>query len=98
MPGTTEKTTDPALLRLRKAISDQRQYLIPYEKPSEPVVFECLRALGDLHCRELMDPDRPLDKDDQRFRRLSTWGMNHALRRVIPRVRAAQPFKLFPSR
>ena len=86
------------LKRLAQAIGAQREYLKAYEKPSEPVVYETLRTLDDLFCQDLMEPDRRLPKNERRFRSLSTWGVDHALRRIVPKAPPAGPFRNFPSR
>lgn len=92
-----ESETDPALTRLREALTLQRGYLAAYEQPSEPLAYETLRALDDLFCRDLMEPARSVAKNERRFRSLSTWGINHALQRIIPRVLPTRPFRDFPS-
>jgi hypothetical protein len=86
------------LKRLAQALAAQREYLKAYEKPSETVVYETLRTLDDLFCRDLMEPDRQVQKSEGRFRSLSTWGVDHALRRIVPRAPPAGPFRNFPSR
>lgn len=75
----------------------QRAYLLPYEQPSEPLAYETLRTLDDLFLRYLMEPTRAVKENEPHFQRLSSWGVNHALRRIIPRVPAARPFRDFPS-
>jgi hypothetical protein len=85
------------LERLATALAAQRDYLRSYEQPSEPVVYETLRALDDLFCRDLMEPDRPVPDGERRFRSLATWGVNHALRRIIPGTPIPVPFRNFPS-
>jgi len=54
-PAETKK--ELALHRLRKAMEAQRIYLSSYEQPSEPIVYETLRTLDDLFCRDLMEPE-----------------------------------------
>ena len=83
--------------RLANALALQRDYLKAYEKPSEPVVYETLRTLDDLFCRDLMEPDRRAPKDERIFRSLSTWGVDYALSRIVPRTPSVQPFRNFPS-
>jgi len=85
------------LARLRKALEVQRAYLSEYEKPSEPVAYETLRTLDYLFMRDLMEPERSVDKIDQQFRMISSWGVNPALRRILPRVPLSRPFRDFPS-
>lgn len=86
------------LERLARAIAAQKDYLRAYEKPSEPVLYETLRTFDDLFCRDLMEPDRQVPENERRFRSLSTWGVDHALRRIVPRTPAVGPFRNFPSR
>lgn len=86
-----------AVKQLQEALDLQRSYLANYEQPSEIVAYETLRTIDDLFVRELMEPDRLVDDRERMFRRLSTWGVNHALRRVIPKTAAPHPFRDFPS-
>ncbi|WP_298814176.1 hypothetical protein [uncultured Roseibium sp.] len=88
---------DAALAHLRKGLEDQRSYLSGYEQPSEMLAFETLRALDDLFFRDLMEPRRAVEENERRFRSLSTWGVNHALRRIVPRSLTCRDFKDFPS-
>ena len=83
--------------RLRLAMEQERAYLKSYEQRTEPLVYETLRALDDLFCRDLMDPRRRVSKQDRLFRSISTWGINSALGRVVPRVLSTAPFRDFPS-
>jgi hypothetical protein len=94
-PG--EKKQDLALERLRKALEVQRAYLSGYEKPSEPIAYETLRTLDDLFLRDLMEPERVVDTIDRQFRDISTWGVNHALSRIVPKTLLSRPFRNFPS-
>lgn len=93
----TNDTTNPAVKRLQAALGIQRAYLAQYEQPSEPLAYETLRTLDDLFLRELMEPRRPVKENERRFRSLSSWGVNHALRRIIPRAPASRSFRDFPS-
>lgn len=38
-----------------------------------------------------------MDKIERQFRAISTWGVNHALRRIVPKIPASRPFRDFPS-
>lgn len=93
----TEYNDSQALNRLQQAIDHQRRYLAAYEKPAEPLAFETLRTFDDLFCRDLMQPKRKVDRSERLFRSLSSWGVNHALQRIIPRVPAESDFRDFPS-
>lgn len=85
------------LRRLQKALDVQRSYLSGYEKPSEPIAYETLRTLDDLFLRDLMEPNRSFDPIDRQFRAICTWGVNHALRRIVPKIPSSHPFRDFPS-
>ncbi len=89
--------TNSTLKRLQEALGIQRAYLAQYERPSEPLAYETLRTLDDLFLRDLMEPARSVSKNEPQFRRLSSWGVNHALRRIIPKVPASCLFRDFPS-
>lgn len=86
------------LKRLREALDIHRSSLVPYEKPAEPLAYEIVRALDHLFCRGLMEQDRSGDDGKDLFRTLCTWGINHALRRIIPKSPARRVFQDFPSR
>jgi hypothetical protein len=92
-----EGEQDVALERLRKAMEVQRTYLSGYEKPSELIAYETLRTLDDLFLRDLMEPERLVDTIDRQFRDISTWGVNHALSRIVPKTPVSRPFRDFPS-
>lgn len=94
-PGETKQ--DLVLERLRKALEVQRAYLSGYEKPSEPIAYETIRTLDDLFLRDLMEPERSVDTIDRHFREICTWGVNHALSRIVPRIPLSRPFRDFPS-
>jgi hypothetical protein len=87
---------DP-LERLEAALKIQRSYISCYEQPSEVLSYETLRALDDLFLRDLMEPTRPVEENEHHFRALSTWGVNHALRRIVPKRSTATTFRNFPS-
>lgn len=86
-----------ALQRLQLALGMQDFYLSQYQQPSEGLAFETLRTLDDLFLRDLMEPTRSLSQRERLFRSLSSWGVNHALRRIVPRVPSKQAFRDFPS-
>ena len=91
-----DEQSSAALTRLGEALADQRAYLAGYERPSEPVVYETLRALDDLFCRELMELPQTLDKEERLYRSLSGWGVNQALRRIVPKTLDARQLRVFP--
>ncbi len=88
---------DDALACLRKALEIERSYLTAYEKPGEAIAYETLRTLDDLLWRDLLEPVREVAREERLLRSISTWGINHALRRVIPRFPVGGPFRDFPS-
>ena len=97
-PSTSTASTDAvAAACLRTAIENERAYLTAYEQPSEPITYEVLRTLDDIFCRDLMEPTRAIAQDERLFKTISSWGVNHALRRVIPLSPANGPFRDFPS-
>lgn len=83
---------------LNERIDRQRAFLEQWRKPSEPLLFETLRAIDELFCRELFEGDASAS-DPARLAELSTmtWGVNKALARMIPDRLATGPFKLFQS-
>jgi hypothetical protein len=95
MTASNEQNSAPG--SLREALEVQRAYLCAYEKPCEPLAYETLRTFDDLFCRDLMEPSRAVDKNERLFRGLSTWGINHALRRIVPRIPTSRSFRDFPS-
>lgn len=86
-----------SLERLEAALKVQRNYISSYEQPSEVLSYETLRALDDLFLRDLMEPTRPVEENERHFRALSTWGVNHALRRIVPKASTTTTFRNFPS-
>lgn len=92
-----EYERDP-LRRLQAALKNQQDYLSAYEQPSEVLTYETLRAFDDLFFRDLMEPTRAVDESDRLFRTISTWGVNQALRRIVPKPPTTKKFKDFQSR
>ncbi len=95
-------TTDAAdntlgLERLRAAILADTARLRGYEKPAETLTYEVVRVLDSLFCEDLFGSSGPSGESDFIFKKLSTWGINHALRRVLPRMPAPGPFRDFRS-
>lgn len=82
---------------LEEAIDAQRTRLIGYERPSEVLAFETVRAIDHVYCRELF-PERHDKGDVERMQRqIMSWGINHALARILPRELQGGPFRFFPS-
>lgn len=86
----------PALARLNRAIDDHRASLEGYRRDDEKLLFETLRAIDHLYCRELFEA-RKLEGSDAVYRTISSWGVNEALARVMPRVLEPRLFSVFPS-
>ena len=97
-PAAEHSVVEQPLKRLASALAAQRDYLKAYEQQSEPVVYETLRTLDDLFCRDLMERERQVPQNERRFPTLSTWGVNHALQRIVPRTLPVGLFRNFPSR
>lgn len=79
---------------LADSIERQRRYVDHWRKPSEDTLFETLRTLDTVFCAELFAPD---DSMDPRVRSIQTWGVNHALSRVLPDEMEPREFALFRS-
>jgi hypothetical protein len=82
------------LATLADGIERQKRYLDHWRKPSEDTLFETLRTLDTVFCSELFRPDEAMDP---RVRSIQTWGVNHALSRVVPDEMETREFRLFRS-
>ncbi|SAL15593.1 hypothetical protein AWB69_00745 [Caballeronia udeis] len=82
---------------LESAVNAQRQQLKVYERPSEPLAFETVRAIDYVFCRELFPESEECDDSDSRETTIMSWGVNGALSRILPDHLHGEPFKLFPS-
>jgi hypothetical protein len=90
--------TKPAELQLLDdKIDEQAHELEQWRKPSEPLLFETLRAIDVAYCEELFEGDEKPDLSVRRHRSLLTWGVNKALDRMLPDQLLTGPFKLFRS-
>lgn len=69
---------------VRKAIEDERVALRSYERPSETLTLEVLRAIDYAHCRDLFPESPRLDTSDRIALELRKWAINGALQRVMP--------------
>lgn len=74
---------DPVQL-LEEVIEDERFVLRGYEKPSEALTFETLRALDFTFCRELIPELGDLDESARQTESLRKHSINAALKRVLP--------------
>lgn len=81
----------------QEALQLQRTQLSAYEQRSPTTVFETLRAIDDVICRELFEAPERLAVAERRARSIMSWGINHALRRVMPLQEVGQVFRPFPS-
>lgn len=74
---------DPVHL-LQDAIVGERHVLRGYEKPSEALTFETLRALDYAFCRELIPELKELDESGLQMESIRKYSINAALKRVLP--------------
>jgi hypothetical protein len=75
----SDTPSDVALKRLQQVLSMQHFYIAQYAQPSESKAYETLRTLDDLFCGDLMEPDRHVTEAERKFRKLASWGVDHAL-------------------
>jgi len=86
------------LQALDQRIAKQTKHLDLWRKPKEPLLFETLRAIDLVYCRELFeDGSFAESKNEIHYRSLQSWGVNKALERLIPDSFLSGPFALFPS-
>lgn len=69
---------------LARALDEQREYLRAYEKPSQTLLFETLRSIDTLYMSELFRGSGG-ETEPRQTRFISSWGVNDALQRVMPR-------------
>ena len=93
----SENESNSPLRRLQEALGNQDFCLSGYRQPSEALAYETMRTLDDLFCGYLMEPSRTVDNRERQFRTLSSWGVNHALRRIVPKVPPTRVFRDFAS-
>ncbi len=87
---------DPVHL-LQDAIKDERYVLRGYEKPSEALTFETLRAVDYVFCRELIPELEELKESERRMESIRKYSINAALKRVLPSELKADAPRLFTS-
>ncbi|VBS64399.1 hypothetical protein [Burkholderia pseudomallei] len=87
---------DPVHL-LQDAIVGERHVLRGYEKPSETLTFETLRALDYAFCRELIPELKELDESGLQMESIRKHSINAALKRVLPSELKADAPRLFSS-
>lgn len=82
---------------LQDAIEDERHVLRGYEKPSEALTFETLRALDYVFCRALIPELEGLEESERRMESIRKYSINAALKRVLPSELKADAPRLFIS-
>lgn len=82
---------------LDTAIETQRCRLKGYERPSELLTLETVRAIDYVYCRELFPEPENYGTLEMAERRIMSWGVNGALSRILPNELHVGPFKLFRS-
>jgi hypothetical protein len=87
---------DPVHL-LEEAIENERYVLRGYEKPSEALTFETLRALDFTFCRELIPELGELDESGRQMESIRKHSINAALKRVLPSELKTGDPRLFVS-
>lgn len=87
---------DPVHL-VQDAIKDERYALSGYERPSEVLTFETLRAIDYAFCRELIPELKELDESGQRMESIRKYSINAALKRVLPSQLKADAPRVFAS-
>lgn len=87
---------DPVHL-LQEAIEDEWYVLRGYEKPSEALTFETLRAIDYVFCRELIPELKELEESERRMESIRKYSINAALKRVLPSELKADAPRLFTS-
>lgn len=88
---------DIAIGVLKQAAEAERQELAGYERPSEVLAFETLRSLDDLYCRDLFPEGKDGGEKPEVEQMVMSWGVNDALRRIMPDSFSTGDFRLFPS-
>jgi hypothetical protein len=89
----------PELQALDQRIAKQIKYLDLWRQPKEPLLFETLRTIDLVYCREIFPENETpsVSSTEAQYRWLQGWGVNKALERLIPDQFATGPFVLFPS-
>lgn len=76
---------------------DEQYVLRGYEKPSEALTFETLRALDYAFCRELIPELKELDESEVQMESIRKYSINAALKRVLPLELKSDEPRLFAS-
>lgn len=88
--------TTEAIALLSDAVARQRAYVDAWRKPSEPTLLETVRSIDKLMMIDLVDTRRATTPSPPQLS-IASWGINHALERVVPRTLSVEPFRIFPS-
>lgn len=88
---------DAALAIMEDQIGRSRANLERWRQPSEPLLFETLRAIDYTICEELFTPPDTWSQIKKSQVGLSSWGVNKALSLIVPTQLEAGAFRLFPS-
>jgi hypothetical protein len=88
---------DAALAILEDQIARSRANLESWRQPSEPLLFETLRAIDYAICEELFTSPGTWSQAKKSQVGLSSWGVNKALSLILPIRLGAGAFRLFPS-
>jgi hypothetical protein len=79
----------------RDRIAAQRLLVDQWKQPAEPLLFETLRAIDYLFCKELFFPE---DCGNDFEGLICSYGVNNVLNRMIPDQLKDDAFRLFPSK
>ncbi|WP_296265882.1 hypothetical protein [Pseudomonas sp. UBA6562] len=82
---------------LQTTIEDERYLLSGYEKPSEALTFETLRAIDFTFCRELIPELQHLKDSERQMENIRKHAINAALQKVLPTKLKPDVPKLFAS-
>jgi len=84
---------------LDQSIAKQFDFVEAWRRPKETLLFETLRAIDFVFCRELFPEQAPLKgENEKRYHSLQSSGVNKALDRMVPDEFSSEPFVLFPTR
>jgi len=88
------------LQALDQRIAKRTAYIDLWRRPKEPLLFETLRAIDLVYCRELFPENQnvKVSRTEAQYQWLQGWGINKALERLMPDQFSSGPFVLFPSK
>jgi hypothetical protein len=82
---------------LRERVALQKAFLDQWKQPAEPLLFETLRAIDLIFCKELFFGKSSEARTNPIVEATISWGVNHALARMIPDEFGNGLFRYFPS-